>query len=104
MTDLSSPIEYLRKLAKTLTKQVRDADPIAIARVRAVFFDLAEKTDVDVRSALSLMRAQHVVAVEHGFPKWNDLIDRSQIELHLAITMVKEPALNDFGIGLFFGH
>lgn len=104
MTALSSPIDYLKKSAKTLNKLVDEGDLSAIDRARAVFSDLTEKTNAEVTSAFGLMRAQHVVAVEHGFSKWNDLIEHSPISLRLAITMAKEPFLTDFGIGLHENH
>ena len=101
MTELSFPIKYFKKAAKALHKQVAEGDPEAITRARAVFTDLAEKLDAEVAASFGLMRAQHVVAVEHGFTQWNDLIERSPVELHLAITMAKEPFLTDFGMGLY---
>ena len=101
MTDLSFPIEYLKKSAKALTKQVAAGDTEACKRARTVFADLAEKPDAEVDAGFGLMRAQHVIAVEHGFTKWKELAEGSPVELHLAITMAKEPFLTDFGIGLY---
>lgn len=99
MTALSPPVEYFRKTAKTLVKQVNQGLASALARVRAVFRDQARNADAEVTAAFGLMRAQHVVAVEHGFAKWEDLIRRSPIELQLAITKAKEQAMTEFGMG-----
>lgn len=95
MTTLSTPIDYFKKEAKKLFRQVQANDAEALARVQRV---LKDTTDV------SLMRVQHVVAIDYGFPKWEDLIRANPVELHLAITMAKEPLLNDFGIGIYDGH
>lgn len=95
MTDLSLPIEYFKKESKHLHRQVQDKEPSAVARVDRV---LKNQTEI------SLMRAQHVIAVEYGFDKWDSLIKASAVELHLVITMAKIPELNDFGIGLYDGN
>jgi hypothetical protein len=48
------------------------------------------------------MRAQHVVAVEHGFQSWEAIAKASSIEVRLAITLAKLPELNTLGIGLLW--
>lgn len=95
MTNLSNPIEHFKKEAKKLFKQVKANNTEANCRVRQVLKDSVN---------ISLMLIQHVVAVEYGFLKWDDLIKASIVELHLAITMKRIPLLNDFGIGLYNGH
>ena len=102
MFDLSDVTETYKKAAKALTKAVRSADPAAIARARAVYRDLAASESVV--TAFGLMRAQHVVAVEHGFTSWANLIAASSIEQRVALTMSRHPELNDFGIGIFGEH
>ncbi len=104
MTDLSLPVDHFKKLAKTLNKKVGDAEPDACARVRAVYKDASEQTDAEVASGFGLMRAQHVIAREHGFESWSALLASSGIEARLAITMARLPDLNNFGIGLFPDH
>lgn len=100
MTASSPPVEYFKKSAKTLVKHVKNQGlASALVRVRAVFSDHARNTDAEVAAGFGLMRAQHVVAVEHGFAKWEDLIRRSPSELRLAITKTKEQTLTDFGAG-----
>lgn len=103
MTDLSFPIEYFKKRAKALLARVRAVDVNACQRVRRVYNDMADKSDAEIAESFGLMRGQHVVAVEHGFSKWDALMSASPIEARLAITMMKVPLLNDFGIGLFDG-
>lgn len=89
MTNTSSPIEYFRKEAKKLFRQVQSSDAEALARVQLV---LKEPTDI------SLMRVQHVVAVESGFPKWEDLIKASELELRRAVTRSKNRTATPLGI------
>ncbi|MBI5509138.1 MAG: hypothetical protein HY903_10325 [Deltaproteobacteria bacterium] len=103
-TDLSVPVEHFKKRAKDLLGQVRAQESEAIIRVRRVYNDLSGKADVDVASDFGLMRAQHVVAVEHCFASWEALCTSPGVEARLAITMAKIPELNDFGIGLFHDH
>ena len=63
MTNLSTPIEYFKKEAKKLFKQIEANDAEALLRVRRVLKDQED---------LTLMRIQHVIAVEHGFLKWEN--------------------------------
>lgn len=80
MTNLSTPIEYFKKESKKLFRQVQANDAEALARVQRVL-----KDPTDVR----LMRVQHVVAVEYGFSKWEDLVKASAVELQAAISRKK---------------
>jgi hypothetical protein len=80
MTNLSTPVEYFKKEAKKLFRQVQANDADALARVQRVLNDPTE---------ISLMRIQHVVAIEYGFSKWEDLIMTSAVELQSAITRTK---------------
>lgn len=77
MTNSSTPIEYFKKEAKKLFRQVEANDAEALARVQRVLKDLV---------GISLMRAQHVIAVESGFSKWEDLIKTSAVELQSVIA------------------
>ena len=104
MTELSLPVSYFKGAAKSLYKEVVADHREARQRARMVFADLANKSDRDVAAAFPLMRAQHVVAIEHGFAKWEELAHASSVQLHLAITMAKLPDLTDFGIGLYAEH
>lgn len=74
MTIPSTPIKSLKKEAKRLFKQLKANNAQAIARVSQV---LKNPSDI------SLMRIQHVIAVEHGFSKWEDLVKASEVDLHL---------------------
>ena len=104
MTELSLPIDYFKKAAKALHKRVRRAESTACRRARAVFTDCRDKPDAAIASDFTLMQAQHVVAVEHEFVKWQDLVHASATELRLVITMVKIPELNAHGVGLYPHH
>lgn len=81
MTKASTPVEYFRKEAKRLLKQVNAKDEEALMRVMRVLKDPAE---------ISLMRVQHVIAVEYGFSKWENLLLATAEELQLAISKKKE--------------
>lgn len=100
MTDLSVPLDHFTKRARELQSRVRAGDPDACARVRAVFSDASAKPDHELAD-LELMRAQHVVAVEHGFADWKALKDAPGVEARLAITMRRHPELTDHGIGIY---
>lgn len=103
MIDLSVPLDYFAKRAKELQTRLRAGDADACVRVRRVFADASAKSDHELAD-LGLMRAQHVVAVEHGFANWKALTASSGVEARLAITMARHSELNDFGIGLYFGN
>jgi hypothetical protein len=104
MTELSVPIDHFKKSAKALLEGVRRAESGACRSARSVFSDYRNKADAALASEFTLMQAQHVVAVEHGFVKWQDLTQASATELRLAITMAKIPELNAYGIGVYPHH
>jgi hypothetical protein len=95
MMSKNSSINYFRKLAKALLQSAEAQDENALHRWREVIHDTGP---------FALMKAQFVIAREHGFDSWNELKGAADIELRLAITMAREPYLNDFGIGLYFEH
>lgn len=80
MTNSSTPIKYFKKEAKKLFRQVEAKDAEALARVQRVL-----KDPVDI----SLMRIQHVIAVESCFSKWEELIGTSAAELQSVISRKK---------------
>lgn len=104
MNELPVPLDYFAKRAKELLSRVRAGDADAAGRVRSVVTDASARADHELAADFGLMRAQHVVAVEHGFPNWEALTDSSGVEARLAITMSRHPELNDFGIGLYGGY
>lgn len=61
MTTTSTQIEYFKREAKKLFKQVLAENPEAQERVLNVLKDA---------SGISLMQVQHAIAVEAGFLKW----------------------------------
>lgn len=93
MIDLSFPRDYFDKCAKKLLSSVRKGDSDAVERVRRVYLDTSEKGANELADDFCLMRAQHVVAKEHGFDDWKALIDAPSIEARLAITRLKHPGL-----------
>jgi ankyrin repeat protein len=79
-----SNLEQQRKLAKDLLRAVRDGDPAALARIRAVHSDAAGPG-----RAVKLAVAQLAVAREGGFESWPklvaDLQDRDVKMFHDAV-------------------
>jgi len=88
----SSSILYFKKQAKSLLDHFTQRSQPAIQRASAALSSLDD---------FGLMKAQHVIAVESGFARWNDLIAADDVELRLVITMGKHPRLNCFGLGLY---
>ena len=86
MTSLSFPIEYFKKQAKELCKQAQNNDLKSVARIHHVFTD---------KENLCLARAQHVVAVEHGYigadGQW---IQSLPFQPHPFLVGVKSAALH----------
>lgn len=76
MTTQSSPIEFFKNEAKKLFKQVKADKAEAKARILRVLNDSEE---------ITLMRVQHVIAVEYGFHKWEALIRASEGELNSIV-------------------
>lgn len=97
---MSDPTEYLKKLAKGLLKAGKAGDAQACTRFRNVYTDYQGVADAALVDQLSLGRAQHVIAVEHGLKNWDVVTKSRPIELYLAITLANEPDLNDAGMGL----
>lgn len=93
--DSSNGIEYFRKQAKLLCSTAKIGNADALKRLER-FLHTAKNA--------SLMNCQHVIAREHGFQSWESLVQADSIELKLAITMVRVPLLNSFGIGIYDGH
>ncbi|MBL7672045.1 MAG: hypothetical protein JNM39_16275 [Bdellovibrionaceae bacterium] len=90
MTNTSTPIEYFKKEAKKLFRQVEAGEAEALDRVKRV---LKDSEDV------SLMRVQHVIAVESGYPKWENLVKASTVELQAVISRKRELP-NDYRVKL----
>ena len=77
MTNTSTSIEYFKKEAKKLFRKIKASEDQALTRVASALKDSDE---------ISLMRTQHVIAIEYGFSKWEELIKSSDVELQNAIN------------------
>ncbi len=81
-------LEHLRQQAKDLLSAFRVGDPAAIVRISAHFPDL---------KALTLVRAQLVIAREYGFPSWTKLRARveasSELKRHEQADLVAEQLI-----------
>jgi len=80
---MSQIVDYFQKRAKSLLAAVREGEAGAISRVTAVLRQGIED--------FGLMKAQHVVAVEAGFERWNRLIEATENELRSAIDRHAAP-------------
>jgi hypothetical protein len=83
---MSNPIDHLKKLAKGLLQQARTADPEACGRARQLYSDYRILTNVALSQWITLGRAQHVIAVEHGFANWEAVATSAPAEVHQAIS------------------
>lgn len=88
MTDTSTQIDFFKKEAKNLFKQAKADIPEAKERILRVLKDSEN---------ISLMRVQHVIAVESGFQKWGSLIEASETELRMAIVRKKNVTATPLG-------
>jgi hypothetical protein len=88
-------LEYERKEAKALLKQIRAGDEHALERVRSVHpVSLRDRRP----DQLKLADAQHVLAREYGFASWPRLVDYfEEMERHRSA-----PRFNSSDDG--FGH
>lgn len=81
MTGLNQPLGYFKKSAKALLDAARSGDFAAEERIRAI-------RDTSP-AAMTLMKAQHVVAVEYGFASWSKLLEAEAHTLYAAISRCK---------------
>ncbi|MEO8335168.1 MAG: ankyrin repeat domain-containing protein [bacterium] len=87
----SPDLDQLRRQAKELLRDARDADPRALARFR-ILPSLARASDDELTIAqLALHDAQSVIAREHGFPSWNALRERVE-----ELTLGFDDAVREF--------
>lgn len=69
-------LEYERKQAKALLKQLHAGDPDAVRRVQAAHPAALRDTGVE---ALQLADAQHVIAREYGFTSWPRMVEYFEV-------------------------
>lgn len=68
-------VENLRKQAKSLHKQLKAGSVDSIERIRKGLPRLAQTAATEVSDAgVTLQEVQHVIAVEHGFSNWKQLV------------------------------
>lgn len=83
-------LEQLKRQAKDLLHAVRQRDPDALERARALPA-FASRADEAIVRALALHDAQSLVAREHGFDSWNEL--REHVE---SATLEVDAAADEF--------
>jgi len=72
------PIRDHKHAAKLLLRAYKAAEPDAVRRVRAVIHSAnPEHPATLIRGVkpVGLQKCQHVIAVEHGYADWSDLLD-----------------------------
>ena len=69
-------LEYERKQAKALLKQLHAGDPDALRRVQAAHPAALRDTRVE---ALQLSDVQHVIAREYGFTSWPRMVEYFEV-------------------------
>jgi hypothetical protein len=72
----------LKKAAKALAKAVGEGDSDAIARAQRVHRDFSAEN-------FGQMKALHVIATEHGFRSWGELLEAPAEDVYTAITRVR---------------
>lgn len=77
---LNKPIIALKKEAKALLRDITNGDRDALVRVAAVH------TFVGKARPITLMNAQHVIAKEYGFEKWDAVSGATDDQLRCAIA------------------
>jgi len=94
---------HLKKQAKELLRELREADPGALARVREALPAAAGRDDAAIAAMeLRLHDAQSCIAREYGFPSWALL--RDYVEAHAAAedgdgALLRRWMLWTFGAG-----
>jgi hypothetical protein len=79
-------VENLRKQAKSLHKQWMAGEASGMARIRLGLPRLSQTVVADVSGAgVTLQEVQHVIAVEHGYSNWKQLLAQ-------ASTQTGEPS------------
>ncbi len=66
-------LEYLRKQAKTILKQCREANPAAIGRMRSRLPRLAMLTDEQIPAHIQRADVHQALACENGYANWGEL-------------------------------
>jgi signal transduction histidine kinase len=71
-------LQFLKNQAKRLLKDCKSGDPIACSRFRERLPQYRESSDSDIQvSGITLVDAQSVIAIEHGFVSWAKLKHRA---------------------------
>ena len=79
-------IEYFQIESKSLLKRFKQKDPATVALCKKYF---------ESKDDISLMNAQHVIAKEHGFNSWNDLIKQEPHKLAESLIVAKNKTLKN---------
>src|SRR5437899_270910 len=87
----SPDLDQLKRQAKDLLRDARDANPTGLTRFRILPSLASSSDDALTQASLALHDAQSVIAREHGFQSWNAL--REHIE---ELTLGFEDAAREF--------
>lgn len=92
---MSQQIDFFKSESKKLVKQYNSQEVEAIGRVQKHI------RNMDV---FCLARAQHVVAREAGFNRWEDLLHASANRLQFGVILYKNPLLTEIEGWSYPGH
>ena len=81
---MSNHIDFFKSESKKLVKQYKSQESNAINRVQKYIKNMDD---------FCLARAQHVVAREAGFVRWEELVRASADRLHFGVILYKNPYL-----------
>jgi hypothetical protein len=76
----------LRSSPNACSSRPEPPDPEACVRARQIYSDYRVITNVALSQRFTLGRAQHVIAVEHGFANWEAVATSVPTEAHQAIS------------------
>lgn len=85
MKAIYGPAMHLAKVAKQLVRKARNGNANACTTLRAAFTEAKSKTDLQVAQWLTVMRAQHAVAIHYGFSSWAAAMGASPAKIQEAI-------------------
>lgn len=81
---MSQQIDFFKLESKKLVKQYKSQESNAINRVQKYIKNMDD---------FCLARAQHVIAREAGFVRWEELVRASADRLHFGVILYKNPYL-----------
>ena len=88
-------LEQLKRQAKDLLRSAKERQGDALARFRTLPAFTHHRDDTQLAAVVALHDAQSVVAREHGFPSWSELVERVEemtLQFDAAVVQFIEAA------------